>query len=404
MEKRSGFDIPIAKPCFSGGETELIQSSLDSGWVSQGPLVKQFEEVVADYVGCDQAVAVTSCTTGLHLAALIHGIGPGDEVICPSFSFIATANGVVHSGASVQFCDVEEATFNLDPAAVREFISSSYDQSLINRKTGRKLRAIFLVHQIGIPADIDVFNAIGKEYGITIIEDSACAIGSVYKDTPLGGSGNVGVLSFHPRKVITCGEGGMLLLKDPELAESARVLRAHGASISDFVRHQAKTVVYESYESIGYNYRMTDIQAAIGIKQMDFLGDILAKRRAIGKRYDASFKNLDWLSVIEVKDFVTSWNYQSYPLILNEEFSDCRDEVMNALQESGIATRRGIPPIHKEPAYHEFNQLSLPVAEGLSRRVIFLPIFPTMTDDEVEYVIQCVKTSDQILKKTVSAN
>lgn len=400
MEKREAFNIPIAKPSFSGGELELIEESLSNGWVSQGPLVKQFEELVAEYVCCDQAVAVTSCTTGLHLANLIHGIGPGDEVICPSFSFIATANGVIHSGASVQFCDIEEETMNLDPQAVRTFIEANYRSrasDLVNIKSGKTLKAIVLVHQIGIPADIDSFNEIAQEFGIFIIEDSACAIGSFYKGNPLGSSGNVGVLSFHPRKVITCGEGGMLLLKNADFAEKARVLRAHGASISDLVRHQSKNIVYEQYEQVGYNYRMTDIQAALGVKQMGYLPTILERRNSIAAKYNDAFGSSFWIKTLTPPAYVSQWNYQSYPLILDDSCKGSRERIMQELQEKGVSTRRGIPPIHKEPAYFDFNSLTLPVTESLSERVLFLPIFPTQTDHEVEHVIASVQSCERLI-------
>lgn len=397
MEKRSSFNIPIAKPSFFGGELELIQKALESGWVSQGPQVKEFEKAVAKYVGCKQAVAVTSCTTGLHLAFLIHGIGPDDEVICPSFSFVASSNSIVHAGATPQFCDVEENTFNLDPAKVREFIDSEYDKDLTNKNTGKKLKAILLVHQIGIPADIDEFNKIAEQYGLIVVEDSACVIGSHYRNKPVGSSNNIGVLSFHPRKVITTGEGGMLLTNDEELAEQARVLRAHGASISALERHKSKSTVYERYEHVGYNYRMTDMQAAIGIKQIENLEKIVEKRIDIATRYNEAFKSSSVFSVLEMPEYATRWNYQSYPLILKAGLEDKREQVMEELHDQGIATRRGIPPIHQEPAYESFNSLKLPVTESLSDRVIFLPIFMAQTDEEIEHVIKSITACESKL-------
>lgn len=381
------YSIPIAKPYLPGGELSLIQEVLASGWVSQGPMVQRFEDVVAQYTGAGYAIATTSCTTALHLAMVIHQIGPGDDVICPSYSFIATANGIRHAGATPCFADIDPDTLNLDPKAVERVIQDRYTDDLRHKQTGNRLKGILVVHQIGIPADLDAFVALTKRYNLVLLEDAACALGSRYKNQPVGASGNTVALSFHPRKVITTGEGGMLLTGDRQTAESARCLRAHGASISDLVRHQSASTVFERYEVVGYNYRMTDMQAALGIKQMEILDQCLQRRNTIAHQYNQAFSGLEELTIIQPPQYVTFWNYQSYPIRLKQQTQ--RDAIMEKLQEYGIATRRGIPPIHLEPVYHQ--NLHLPQTESVSQHSLFLPIYPQLEQDEVDYVISGVQ-------------
>lgn len=392
MPNPNAFNIPIAKPTMMGDEHVLIQQSLDSGWVSMGPLTKQFEALVASYTGAKYAVATTSWTTAFHVAMLIHGIGAGDEVICPSYSFIATANVVCHAGATPRFADIDPNTLNIDPKSVEQLLVNSYHQNgdghLLHHQSGNRLKAIMIVHQIGIPADIDAFAALCKQYNLLLLEDSACALGSTYKNQPIGHSGFTGAFSFHPRKVITTGEGGMLLLNDEQLAEQARIYRAHGMSISDLVRHQAGSTVYERYDVVGYNYRMTDIQAAIGIRQMEHLDDFLNRRQEIAAQYNQAFSRLDTLALITPPDYVTHWNYQSYPIRLLNASQATRDAFMQALEKRGIASRRGIPGAHLEPVYN--SGVSLPHTELVSQTSLFLPIFPLMTDAEVQHVIDSV--------------
>jgi perosamine synthetase len=381
-------NIPIAKPTMTGDEMELIQQALTSGWVSMGPLTQQFEQEVCKFTGARHAVAMNSCTSAIHVAMLIHGIGAGHEVICPSYSFIASANGIRHAGAEPVFADIDPATLTLDPVHAEALIHENYDTNRINRKTGRVLRAIHLVHQLGIPADIDAFAALAEKYNLILIEDNACGLGSTYKHQPLGLSGFTNTLSFHPRKVITTGEGGMLLTRDADLAAKAGVYRAHGMSISDFTRHNANATTYESYEVVGYNYRLTDIQAAIGLKQMAHLEGFIQRRREIADIYNQAFTNEPRLSIIAPPAYVTRWNYQSYPLRLVDVLQAKRDAFMLALQEAGITTRRGIPPIHQESVYQQ--GLQLPQTEQTSQTSLMLPIFPLMTNDEVHYVVENV--------------
>jgi perosamine synthetase len=382
------FDIPIAKPWFTGDEAEALRRILLSGWVTQGPVIKQFETAFCEYVRAPYAVANSNCTTSLHLSMLIHGIGPGDEVLCPSYSFVATANGITHSGAKPEFIDVDADTLNIDPQLAEKHIQANYDGNLRNKQTGGHLKAILIVHQIGIPADIDAFNAIGDKYGIAIIEDAACGIGSIYKGTKIGGSRNVCAFSFHPRKVITTGEGGMVTTADSDLADKAAVLRAHGASISDYARYKSASTTFEAYDVVGYNYRMTDIQASLGISQLQQLEKFVELRQSVGKRFDAAFGKLPGLAIVSPKSYVSRWNYQSYPIRFVGKDAAFRDSAMVALENAGIATRRGIPPIHKFAIYDK--GITLPISEELSETSLFLPIFPQMTDEEVQHVIDQV--------------
>ncbi len=389
MTEAGQFNIPIARPTLTGDEMPLIEQALQSGWVSMGPLTQQFEKAVCNYTGAKYGVAVNSCTSAIHIAMLIHGIGAGDDVLCPSYSFIATANGIRHAGAEPRFVDIDPATLNMDVLKAEELIQTEYTPELKNKRTERILKGILLVHQIGIPADIDAFAALAKKYNLTLIEDNACGLGSTYKGQPLGSSGFTNALSFHPRKVITTGEGGMLLTNDEKLAQQAGVYRAHGMSISDFARHNASATTYESYEVVGYNYRLTDMQSAIGLKQMEHLEEFLARRAEIARIYNEAFSQLEELSIIQSPAYVTRWNYQSYPVRLLGVDQATRDAFMQKLQTLGITTRRGIPPIHKEPVYEQ--GLTLPETEAVSRSSVMLPIFPLMTDDEAVYVAHSVK-------------
>ncbi len=390
----SSFNIPIAKPCFAGNETELIAEVMKTGWICQGPMVARFEQDVAKYTQAKFAVAASSCTTALHLAMLVHGIGPGDDVICPSYSMIATANSITYAGATAQFVDIDPNTLNIDANTTAEYIKEHYSSDLRNSNSGNKLKAILLVHQIGIPADIDAFQQLCKKHNLVLIEDAACAIGSQYKGKPIGASGNSCTLSFHPRKVISCGEGGMLLTNDESIAEKTKVLRAHGMSLSDHARHKAGCTTFETYDVVGYNYRMTDLQAAIGIKQMELLDSFVQKRIAVAERYNREFANLDNVELIKPPAYATLWNYQSYPIRLKHGGTAERNAVMEALERAGVASRRGIPPIHKESIYDR--GITLPNTESVSARSMFLPMFPQLTDAEVEHIIASVKEAVSI--------
>lgn len=368
--------IPVAKPFLGREEEEAAARAIRSGWVTQGPLVKEFEDLFAEYVGAKHAVATTSCTTALHAALAVSGVGPGDEVIVPSLSFIATANAVVHCGAKPAFVDIDPATCNMDPGKI---------EGVITKKT----KAVMPVHQMGLPADLDAIRAIADKHGLLLIEDAACAIGSAYKDTRIGGHGNTACFSFHPRKIITTGEGGMITTDDAELAARLRRFRHHGMSVSDMERHQAGNVIIEQYPEIGYNYRMTDIQAAIGIEQMKKLDVIIEKRRAIAAFYDQQLSVIPGIRILHVPDH-TYHNYQSYWIEVQESSPVSRDHLMAKLLEKGISTRRGIMAIHLEQCYSSLATL-LPATEHLTRNALLLPLYPSLREEEAAFVVSAIR-------------
>src|SRR5881409_280890 len=276
--------VPITKPALTEEEAHAPYDSIKSGWVTQGPKVAEFEKAVAAYVGAKHGVATTSCTTGLHLALATIGIGPGDEVIVPSFTFIASANAILYTGATVVFCEVDPRTFNADPAD-------------IERRITKKTKALMPVDQIGLGCDIDAINEVAKRHGVDVVEDAAPAIGGAYKGRKVGSNAHQTVFSFHPRKVITTGEGGMITTDDDALADRARKLRAHGMSVSDLDRHKADRVIIEEYNELGFNYRMTDIQASIGLVQLSRLDELLRIRREKAKRYNEELREIRGIEV-----------------------------------------------------------------------------------------------------------
>jgi perosamine synthetase len=369
--------IPLSRPEFGDAEARAVADVLKSGWVSQGPKVAEFEALVAARVGAAHGIATTSCTTALHLALVASGVGPGDEVICPSYSFIASANAVLYAGATPVFADIEADTWNLDPADVGGRVTA-------------KTRAVLAVHQVGLAADLDRLKA-SVPAGVPIVEDAACAIGSLYKGRPVGSSGNVSCLSFHPRKTISLGEGGMVLTDDQRLADHCRRLRSHGASVSDLDRHRAQGLVYEEYRELGYNYRMTDIQAAIGIEQLKQLDGLLARRRAVAMRYNSAFGNVDQLQTPTEPSYATH-AYQSYAIRLRPGCRMGRDGMMRELTAGGISCRRGIPPIHLEPLYRDYGGATLPVTEAIAADSLFIPMYASLTEPDqarvIEHVIQ----------------
>lgn len=368
-------NIPIARPFLGREEEEAAVRAIRSGWVSQGPKVKEFEDRFAEYVGARYAVATTSCTTALHAALAVSGIGPGDEVIVPSLSFIATANAVAHAGATQVFADIDPATCNITSDTIK------------NRIT-KRTRAVMPVHQMGLPVDLDPVIALCKEKGLLLIEDAACAIGSEYKGRKIGGHGNISCFSFHPRKIITTGEGGMITTDDPDIAEKLRRFRHHGMSVSDVERHRADRVIIETYPVIGYNYRMTDMQAAMGIEQLKKLPLIIEKRRQQAAFYNRELAKIPHIRVPAVPVYAFH-NYQSYWVEVLGTSPVSRDVLMEKLLEKGIATRRGIMAIHMEECY-DGNGVDLSATERITKKTILLPIYPSLTEEEQQYVVRCI--------------
>jgi perosamine synthetase len=366
--------IPIAKPYLGAEEAQNAYDTILTNWVTQGPKVQEFEEKFAAYTGAKYAVAVSNCTTALHLAMIVAGVKEGDEVICPSMSYIATANSIKYVGAIPVFAEVDPVTYNID---VR------HTEKLITAKT----KAILIVHQIGLPADIDAFKALCEKHNLKLIEDAACAAGSAYKGNKIGFHSDLVCFSFHPRKVITTGDGGMITTNSEAYYNRLKLLRQHGMSVNDRVRHNSATVILEDHLEVGYNYRLTDIQAAVGIKQLEKLDWIIEERRKIARRYQEAFKDMEFIRLpVEPEGYFTNW--QSYSVYLKPGCPVKRNDLMQMLLDKGISTRRGVMTTHRETAYkHAQLAQPLPVSEDASDNSIVIPLFVPMTDQEIETVI-----------------
>jgi perosamine synthetase len=376
MTTASTHEIPFARPDFDEAEARAVAEVIATGWVSQGPRVARFEDLFAARVGAAHAVATTSCTTALHLALLLADVGPGDEVICPSYTFIATANAVLYAGAMPVFAEIDPDTWNIDPADVM-------------RRVTTRTKAVIPVHQVGLAAPLDALQPLAAR-GIAIVEDAACAIGATYRGRPIGSYGYTACWSFHPRKTISMGEGGMLTTDDAAAAERARRLRSFAASVSDHDRHESKGVVSEEYRELGFNYRMTDVQAAIGIEQLAKLDRLLARRKAIARRYDDAFASLPYVRT-PARPFDAEHSYQSYGLRLLPGCPVDRDALLRGLIADGISCRRGIAPIHLEPLYRDrCGALSLPITEEVAARSLFIPMFASLPDDDQDRIIDAV--------------
>jgi dTDP-4-amino-4,6-dideoxygalactose transaminase len=368
-------DVPFSRPYLRGDAGEAVARVIASGWVSQGPRVHEFEAAFAERVGAAEAVAVSNCTAALHLALYVSGVGPGDEVVVPSMSFIATANAVWHCGATPVFADVDPQTFNLDPEAAERAVTP-------------RTKAIMPVHQLGLPADMDSFFELADRYGLALVEDAACAIGATYRSRPIGSLGPLACFSLHPRKVITTGEGGMIAVQDPAVAARLRELRQHAMDVSDLVRHGARDVVVESYPERGWNYRMTDMQAALGLSQLEVLDEILAERRRLAARYSQAIEQIPHVDPpYEPDDSERAW--QSYAMTLGADAPLDRTTLMRRLLLDGVPTRRGVMAIHREPAYAA-TAADLPNTTAASDGSLMLPLFAGMSDEQQDYVIGCL--------------
>src|SRR5258705_2476884 len=339
------FVIPIAMPLLDKDEADAAREVVLSGWVSQGPQVAAFEREFSARVGAPHACAVSNCTAALHVALTALNIAPGDEVITASHSFIATANCIKYCGATPVFVDIDPEPCNIDPVCVAEAITP-------------RTRALLVVHQMGMPCDLTALVALAKRHGIVLIEDAACAAGSQIRiddqwDRIGKPHGDIACFSFHPRKVITTGEGGMLTTSNPEFDRKFRLLRQHGMSVPDTVRHGSAQVIFEDYLVVGFNYRMTDVQAAVGRKQLERLPELVARRRALASRYGELLGNIEGLSLPAEPEWARS-NWQSYCVRLPGRVD--QKVVMQKLLDQGIATRRGIMCSHREAPYSDKEQ------------------------------------------------
>jgi perosamine synthetase len=366
--------IPVIVPVLGEEEAQAAAAAVRSGWVAQGPRVAEFERAFAASVGARHGIAVSSCTTALHLALVVLGVGPGDEVVVPSLSFIATANAARYVGATPVFADVDATTGNLTSGTVDAVRTT-------------RTKAVIAVHQGGVPADVDALRAACRGWRVALVEDAACAAGSTVRGRPAGAGALVAAWSFHPRKVITTGEGGMVTTDDPEWAVRLRRLREHGMNVSAAERHASAQPVLESYLETGFNYRMTDIQAAVGLVQLGKLDALVARRRELAARYHDLLADVPGLRPVRDPAYGTT-NFQSFWVLLEH---GGRDDVLAALAGAGISARRGIMAAHLEPAYAATATAPLPVTERLTRDSLILPLYHGMTDAEQEYVVDTLR-------------
>jgi dTDP-4-amino-4,6-dideoxygalactose transaminase len=365
--------VPVMRPTLGPAEAQAAADAVLSGWVAQGPRVAEFEVAFAHRVQAEHGIAVSSCTTALHLALVVLGVGPGDEVVVPSLSFIATANAVRYVGAQPVFADVDLATAALTGKTIEQVLTPH-------------TKAVLLVHQGGVPADVAEIRTLCDSFGIAVVEDAACAAGSTYRDRPVGAGALLAAWSFHPRKVITTGEGGMLTTDNVEWAARLRRLREHGMSVSAADRHVAHRPVLEEYLETGFNYRMTDIQAAVGLVQLRRLDDIVARRRELAVRYRELLAELPAATLVCDPLYGTT-NYQSMWITLDDDFPLSRNDLLARMTEAGVSPRRGIMAAHREPAYKGHPHVDLPVTERLTDGSLILPLFHDMTTDEQDRVV-----------------
>lgn len=409
--------IPVARPSLGEAEAAAARDVILSGWVTQGPKVQKFEEDFAAFIGTKHACAVSSCTTSLHLALLAVGVRPGDVVITVSHSFIATANSVRLCGAEPVFVDINPDTYNMEPAALEQCLTrdcarsdgvlfytgvarlavgeSPLPRGVDAHRSGR-VAAVLAVHQMGMPCDLDAILSIARAVGLPVVEDAACAIGSEVRLPGRPGweavgkpHGDVACFSFHPRKVVTTGDGGMLTTDDADMDRRFRLLRQHGMSVSDIARHGARKVEFEEYLSTGYNYRMTDIQAAVGIEQLRRLPGFIAERRALADAYLAGLGGVSWLG-LPCEPAYARTNWQSYPVRVLKGAPVGRDGLMQRLLDAGISTRRGIMNAHQERPY-QMTEWRLPHSEAARDEVILLPLFSEMSPEQLQRVVATVR-------------
>jgi dTDP-4-amino-4,6-dideoxygalactose transaminase len=368
--------IPVMRPWLGPEEAAAVNEVMTSGWVAQGPRVAAFERALSAKVRASYGIAVSSCTGALHLALVALDLGPGDEVVVPSLSFIATANVARYVGATPVFADVDEHTQNLTTTTIAQVLTP-------------RTRAVILVHQGGMPADIDAVRELCEPRGIEVVEDAACALGSTYKGRPIGSHSRLVGFSFHPRKVITTGEGGMLMTSGEEFARRIRRLRDHGVNINAADRHASPEPVLEEFPEVGFNYRMSDIQAAVGLVQLTRLDTIVARRRALAHRYRQHLARVPGVSAVGDPPHGEN-NFQSFWITLGKDFPLSRNDLLRKMMGAGISARRGFMAAHLEPAYADVAHGDLGITERLTRQTIVLPLFHELTEDEQDKVIEVV--------------
>jgi perosamine synthetase len=368
-------EIAFSRPCFGIEEERAAAEVIRSRWVVGGSNLMEFERLFAIACGVQHAVGVSSWTTGAFLLLKALGIDEGDEVIVPSLTFIASVNVIVHAGATPVFADIDPATYNIDPADVERKITS-------------KTRAILPVDQIGLPCEIDILRKLAEANGLLVIQDAACSFGSRFRNAPVGSHAPVAVFSLHARKVITTGEGGMIVTNDEDLATRLRRLRHQGMSLSDYQRHNGPPTTFETYPEIGYNFRITDIQAAIGLAQLQRLEGLLARRSVVAGKYSDFLAGHPFIAPPHVPEHVGP-NWQSYQVRLRQNCPISRNAIMDRLHAKGIPTRRGVMASHLEPPYAQL-RAQLPMTEMVAATTIQLPIYPDLDDEAQDYIIEAL--------------
>lgn len=370
--------INVMVPWLGREEAEAVAEVIASGWVAQGPRVAQFEQEFAAVMQTPFAVATSSCTTALHLALIVAGVGPGDDVVVPSLSFIATTNAVRYVGARAVFADVDPITGNITGETVRVAITSS-------------TKAVIAVDQGGVPVDLDDVRSATDTYGIVVIEDAACGAGSTYKGRPVGAGATIAAWSFHPRKLLTTGEGGMLTTTRGDWAKRARRLREHAMTVSAADRHGSVLPPAEEYSEVGYNFRMTDMQAAVGLVQLGRLPEIVRRRRDIAARYRAAIREIPGLRPVADPEYGTG-NVQSFWVEVEEGYPVDREGLLEALARADVSARRGIMAAHRQPPYRDLAVAgSLPATERITDNTLILPIYHALTESDQDRVIAVLR-------------